>query len=187
MVLPNTNAEGRSLWTLGMCLNRSCPWADIHGFLQIQQPSPAFLSQMGHESLLRLETQPWVLSPCSHKLPSLVWLHLWNRAQSSAPYKPHPTDPLLLSVSDRIPMLSPASPGHPASSLKPCHPSFLTKHFGGCYGLTVCILPAPFSPHPPAKTHMLKLNTQCDDIRKWGPLRHDKVVRVEPSWMGLSS
>ena len=46
----------------------------------------------------------------------------------------------------------------------------------------VCISPPPLLPtsYPP-KTHMLKLNTLCDDIRNWGPLKHDKVVRVEPS------
>ena len=84
MLLPNTKVEGRALCPLGICPNKSCLWANLHGFLQVQQTSPALLLQMIHESVLRLKTQHLMLPPCSY---SLVWLHF-----ETEPRVVHPTN-----------------------------------------------------------------------------------------------
>lgn len=176
MLLPNTKVEGRALCPLGICPNKSCLWANLHGFLQVQQTSPALLLQVIHESLLRQKTQHLML-PSVHILWSGYLLK-----QSQEWYT-------LQIISHRS--LSPFSLDG-ASMLRPTclFPQTLSSLLkkNTTVAAIVCISPPPLLPtsYPP-KTHMLKLNTLCDDIRKWGPLRYDKVVRVEPSWMELSS
>ena len=134
MLLPNTKVEGRALCSLGICPNKSCLWANLHGFLQVQQTSPALLLQMIHESLLRWKTQHLML-PSVHTLWSGYILK-----QSQEWYT-------LQIISHRT--LSPFGlrwcPHAPSNLPLPSNPIIppQKKHFSGCYSL---YLPASSSP-----------------------------------------
>lgn len=138
MLLPNTKVEGRALCPLGICPNKSCLWANLHGLLQVQQTSPALLLQMIHESVLRLKTQHLMLPPCSY---SLVWLHF-----ETEPRVVHPTNYIpRISFFLWSQMVSPCSI-QPASSLKPYHPSFSKKNTSVA-AIVWLYLPTSSSPH----------------------------------------
>lgn len=122
------------------------PVSGPHGSLHIQQPTAAALPH-GRESPVRLGTQHLVWPPDSQNVPSPVWRHLWKQQGQ------HPQ----ISFSQSW-MVSPNCLCFSCLTPNLSHPSFLIKHFGGGYDLTV---------HPP-KTLMLKSNAQCDVIRKWG-------------------